>query len=82
MSRKTVNLVKVFDTELIGPNWDDFHFKLKFHGSTPGGQDLDVIIDFAAWAPEYLGEKLHKVLKEQERFLTNSRMGLERGRIV
>ena len=82
MNRKTVNLVDVFDTERIGPNYSDFHFKFKFRGSTPGGKDLDVVVDFPAWGIEYLGQKLHEVLKEQERHLRNNRMALEKGSII
>ena len=82
MSRRTINLVEVFDTERIGPNYSDFHFKLKFRGSTPGGKDLDVIVDFPAWGIEYIATKLHEALKEQERHLANSRAALERGTIV
>lgn len=82
MSRKTVNLTKVFMTERIGPSYSDFHFKLKFMGQTPGGKELDVIVEFPAWGVEYLSQKLHEVQKEHERLLHNSRRALETGSIL
>jgi hypothetical protein len=82
MSRNTVNLVRVFDAEVIGPDYTNFHFKFHFRGETPGGKDLDVIVEFPAYFVEALGTKLHHVLKEQERHLANSRRALTTGTIL
>jgi hypothetical protein len=74
---KTVNLRKIFMAELIGPDYSDLHFKIKFYGETPGGKRMDVIIDFPAWGTEHVGAKLHEAQRKQESFLANNRRVLE-----
>lgn len=76
MSRKHINLKEVFNAELIGPNWSDFGFALKFQGSTPGGKDLDVTVRLPAWGVEYVGRHLNDALKKQQNFLEASRAAL------
>jgi hypothetical protein len=65
--------------ERIGPDYGNFHFKLKFWGITPDGNDLNIIIDFPAWGVEHLAQKLHEVQKEHERLLAVCRHMLETG---
>jgi hypothetical protein len=77
MVAKTINLQNVCMVERIGPNYSDFHFKLKFWGETPGGKDMHVIIDFPAWGVEHLAGKLHEIQKEHERLVANSRQVLQ-----
>ena len=76
---RNINLTIVFGVERIGPNYSDFHFRLKMMGQTPGGKDLHVTVEFPAWGVEHLAMRLHEVLKEQERYLKNNRDMLEKG---
>ena len=82
MKRPTVNMIDVFNIDKPNVTYGSFHFSLRFMGQTPGGKDLDVVIDFPAWGVQYLGEKLHEVLKEQERLLSLSRAALTKGSIL
>lgn len=77
--RRTINVVDICNTDLIGPSWNDHSFILEFMGDTPSGKELKVRLKFGAWAIQYIGQALHKAVKEQERFVANNRAGLERG---
>ena len=77
MKRPTVNLRDVFMVERIGPNHSEHHFNLKFYGKTPGGRDLEVIVDFPAWGVQELANKLWEVQKEHERQTGHGREALK-----
>jgi hypothetical protein len=82
MKRKTLNLVEVFNIDKAIVSHGTFHFSMRFMGETPGGKELDVVIDFPAWGVQYIGEKLHEVLKKQEHLLSLSRSALMKGTIL
>ncbi len=76
MNRKNINVCDVFNIERIGPNYSDHGFSLKFMGKTPGGNELDVTVKLPAWGVEYIAHKLHEVLKQQAKFIAESRQAL------
>ncbi len=73
----TLNLEDVYMIERIGPSFSDFHFKIKFYGSTPRGKRLEVIVELPAWGVQELAPRLYEVQKEFERLVSNSREALE-----
>lgn len=78
MADRKVNLVDVNIVDRIGPNYSDLGFKLKFWGKTPGGKDLQVVIDLTSgWGVSEVAMRLHEVQKEHERMISSSRQILE-----
>jgi hypothetical protein len=67
--KRTINLVEVFDCELIGPSYVDHTFKLKFSGDTPGGKPLDVCLEFPAYFVAALARKLYAVVNKQQEYV-------------
>ncbi|MCU1301934.1 MAG: hypothetical protein JWQ87_2218 [Candidatus Sulfotelmatobacter sp.] len=77
MSRKLANLVDVFNVERDGPSYGDASYSLTFWGKTPGGKDLTVKVQLPSWGVHAIADRLHEIVREQQRLLDEAKASLQ-----